>query len=537
MHLKPNDLRQLDAERIRQLRERDPDALAQLSERLLDDLKEAHERLNQSSRNSSRPPSSRPPWEPSKGAAPDDLAAADTDPEASPEEDAGAEEKAVDEDSDLKEKPGSPKKRPKKNRCGPGKQKGAPGAARTQVIPVTDTQPHYSEQCACCGKSDLPQEQAKAYTAFGVLGVELGGEGAFGLGVTYTWHTYYETPCACGHVNRAEPYRAPPDEEQWDDVALTEWRLIGPSLAGLLVWLRLRMRLSARLTQEFLLELLGIELSVGAIHQSLLESARAADPVQEQILKELIQHESQLLHGDETSHPQAGEPLWLWTLVGCCAAIFAIGPRSKAMFERFLGGLYTGWLMTDGYRVYRDHPKRLRCWAHLLRKAQGLAESFSTWPVYYGRETLRLLKSLQAAVYAARETASVPASVRNRCQGELDSIYALCERMKGSTHQKTRALAVEFLNDWNAIFRVLDHPHLPLTNNEAERTLRSWVILRRITYGTRTPQGSLALSIFASVIETCRKRGASPLRYLQQLIAAGRSGAEIPPLPPVRACG
>ena len=59
------------------------------------------------------------------------------------------------------------------------------------------------------------------------------------------------------------------------------------------------------------------------------------------------------------------------------------------------------------------------------------------------------------------------------------------------THTKARALAVEMLNDWAAIFRVLDHPHLPLTNNEAERALRHWVILRRISYGTKTETGSV----------------------------------------------
>jgi transposase len=49
--------------------------------------------------------------------------------------------------------------------------------------------------------------------------------------------------------------------------------------------------------------------------------------------------------------------------------------------------------------------------------------------------------------------------------------------MKSSTHKKTHALAVEKLSDWDVIFTVLDRPHLPLTNNEAERALRHWVIL------------------------------------------------------------
>jgi hypothetical protein len=534
MHLKPNDLRQLNAEKIRQLRERDPDGLARLSEHLLEDLKEAHERLNQSSSNSSRPPSSRPPWKPN-GAADDDLAANEALDEPSDPE---IEEEAVQPPGDETESPKKP--RPSKKDQGeprkPGKQEGAPGVARTQVIPITERKHHVPDRCACCDRP-LASDQAKAYTAFGVLEVELGGEGHYGLSIFYNQHVYYEATCTCGHQSRAEPYRAEVDTENWGKVALTEWRLIGPSLAALLVWLRVRMHLSARQTQELLLELFAIQLSVGAIHQSFLESARAASPVEEQIFNALTDQETEVLYADETTYPQAGEPLWLWVLVGGFAALFAIGRRSKALFNRLLGGLYTGWLMTDGYRVYRDYPKRLRCWAHLLRKAQGLAESLSTWPVYYGREMLRLLKILESGIYAARETAAVPASIRQQCQSELDALRALCERMAGSSHKKTRALGIEFLNDWDAIFRILDHPHLPLTNNEAERTLRPWVILRRITYGTRTPQGSRALSIFASVTETCRRREASSLRYLQQVIAAGRSGAEIPSLPPVPVAG
>jgi transposase len=105
--------------------------------------------------------------------------------------------------------------------------------------------------------------------------------------------------------------------------------------------------------------------------------------------------------------------------------------------------------------------------------------------------------------------------------------------MKSSTHEKTRALAVEMLNDWDVIFTVLDHPQLPLTNNEAERALRHWVILRRISYGTRTDQGSRIFAILASVIETCRIRQQCPWRYLESVIDNRRAGFLAPPLPAV----
>jgi hypothetical protein len=103
----------------------------------------------------------------------------------------------------------------------------------------------------------------------------------------------------------------------------------------------------------------------------------------------------------------------------------------------------------------------------------------------------------------------------------------------GHSHAKTHALAVEFLNDWEAIFTVLENPFWPLTNHEAERALRHGVILRQISHGTRTPQGSRQFALLASVIDTCRRRGHSPWEYLRTAIASRRQGWPLLPLPPV----
>ena len=99
--------------------------------------------------------------------------------------------------------------------------------------------------------------------------------------------------------------------------------------------------------------------------------------------------------------------------------------------------------------------------------------------------------------------------------------------------KKAKALGKEFLNDWDAIFRVLELPMLPLTNNEAEQRLRHWVLLRRISQGTRSPQGSRALALLASITTTCRLRCASPLHFIRDVIKARRSGGLAPPLPPI----
>ncbi len=79
---------------------------------------------------------------------------------------------------------------------------------------------------------------------------------------------------------------------------------------------------------------------------------------------------------------------------------------------------------------------------------------------------------------------------------------------------------------------VLRHPHLPLTNNEAERALRHWVIMRKICYGTRSEEGTRVFALLASVIDTCRQPGVPSCCYLEQVIRERRAGRNAPPLPP-----
>ena len=55
-----------------------------------------------------------------------------------------------------------------------------------------------------------------------------------------------------------------------------EWRLVGPGLSALIVCLAYRMRLSRQRIVEFLWDWFGIQLSVGTVHNTLMESGRAA---------------------------------------------------------------------------------------------------------------------------------------------------------------------------------------------------------------------------------------------------------------------
>ncbi len=155
-------------------------------------------------------------------------------------------------------------------------------------------------------------------------------------------------------------------------IELSEWRLVGPGLAALIVALALRFRLSRARIQEFLGEWLGLDLSIGTIHQTIHEASAAVAPAEEELIQAVL--DSDLLHADETSWPEAQQTLWLWVFVAATVTLYYVAGRGKELVENVLDG-FTGWLMSDGWMAYRHYPRRLRCWAHLIRKARGLAQS------------------------------------------------------------------------------------------------------------------------------------------------------------------
>jgi IS1 family transposase len=533
MVLSDQQLLQIDADFLTRLRMRDPAALARLSLNLANDLKEARERLNQNPTNSSRPSGSMPPWD---KVATDDTSDPHRKPGDRPDIDPVNESRAKTQSdsapvtgvagSDCQDNAPAPRK--------PGRQPRAPGAGRTQKLPVTHWEHHRCSPCSLCHRE--LQSVEKAYTGFYCVNVEFGAEASPGLRLTNTHHLYYAASCPhCGLDNRSQPWRAPPDRGNWEEVGLTEWRLIGPDLAAMIVYLSMEMRITRRRVQLFLSDLLGLKLSLGCLQNGLIESARALAPVEDQLVNDLLSES--LLHADETSHNEAGTALWLWVFITSSTALYQVGRRSKEIFIHLLDSAtvsFDGWLMSDGYLVYRGYQKRLRCWAHLTRKAKGLAESYSTTSRNQGNQVLNALDRLMAAIYRAREGPDQgQVTIAAHYQAELEDLRALCEVMAASSHEKTRALGREFLNDWEAIFRVLDHPAWPLTNNEAERALRHWVIMRKITQGTRSEQGSRALALFASVITTCRLRDSSPLLFIRDVIQLRRQGKAAPVLPPI----
>ena len=499
-----------------------------MSKRLLHDVKELQDRLNQNPDNSSRPPTSQPPWaktggsEEQNGAA-DERGSADV-----------AAETAGSSTEETEQAPPVDRQRPSaKTGSGkrPGKQPGSPGHGRSQKLEITARCEHRPESCAACAAALSADAVSQAYTAWDEVDIAPPVEGLIGLTFSVTRHTLLEVSCSCGHVSRAQPWRAPADG-QWEKVELGEWRLVGPRLAGVIVLLALRMRLSRASIRELLMELFDLTLSTGVIDETIREAGRASLPLEDALVADIVQ--AAQLHVDETSWPESGTLLWLWALVTTHTVLFLIGPRSREMLENALQDGFFGLLISDGYGVYRAWENRLRCWPHLMRKLRGLAESSDARVSGVGQEMEGIMKTLMAAIYAAR--LDLPAEgLPARYANEIERLRHLCEAHRMDDHSVLRRVVREFLYDWDVILRPVAEPHLPLSNNAAEQALRHWVISRTISHGTRSEEWSRAFAFLASLIETCRRRGASAWQYLGTVIAAARKALQLPTIPTVPA--
>lgn len=503
MKISDHSLRQLDETYLEGLKE---EQLLALSVKLLADLKEAREKLNQNSGNSSRPPSSRAPWERPE---PTLVTARSEESEAGEEESPTEATAKPVEKREVQETAG--------DRRRAGKRVGAPGHGREAPKRIDISERHVPERCSGCGRSLLDLE-GRAYTGYYEVDLMRDGEG---WQVRWTKHLWQETACECGHRTRAEPFRS--EEEE---VAVGGFRLVGAGLAALIVALALRYRLSRARIREFLGEWLGVWLSVGTLQGVMEEAGAVAAPAEEELVKAVQQ--SGLLHADETPWPEQGTLWWLWVFTAASVTLYYISHRGQELVRNLLEG-FTGMLMSDGWQAYRWWEKRLRCWAHLKRKAVGLVDSFQPEAQAFGQAILDLWAALWEEIHAARERP--PQSLRADWEDRLQTFRTRCEAMRDCPHPKARELAGEFLHDWDAIFKALDDPRWPLTNNEAERALRHWVILRKLSHGTRTERGSRGFALLASIIDTCRQRGHSPWEYLQTAITRRRQGLALLPLP------
>jgi transposase len=309
---------------------------------------------------------------------------------------------------------------------------------------------------------------------------------------------------------------------------------IGPAAKATAAYLRYQLNVPDRKISQFFSDFFGLRFVPASAYGFERQAVRRGLPLYEDLRQKI--RALSVAHADETSWRHDGKPYWAWYAGNPDLAFFHLDQhRSTEAAQAVFGERFNGTLVADAYASYNGlHPKdRQSCLAHIKTKAKELEQE------------LALLKGQAADSAAGQFCRNIQGWVRTACQAH----HRLCRgrwpakaaKRKGQAlRRELRALCATALQypkaekfrkrlsgpEQKLLFTCFRRPHVPPTNNQAERSLRPLVIMRRVIQGTRSDQGLQNHSVLRSLFETARRQGNKPHEFFLTLLTKNTAQAQ-----------
>jgi transposase len=293
-------------------------------------------------------------------------------------------------------------------------------------------------------------------------------------------------------------------------------------------------RLSKRTTAEVMNDLFGVPISVGTISESeKLTTEVLAKPVQE--ARDLVEKQA-VAHLDETSWRQDGQRAWLWVAVTSVVTVFAIRlSRGGQVARELLGETFGGILVTDRYSGYNWYPVRWRqlCWSHVLRDFEamrgrgGVSEEI-------GAALLEQAHQMFTWWHRVREGTLKRSTFRSYMTSVRREVERLLEAGSQCGVANTEGTCREMLKRRQALWTFVQVEGVEPTNNLSERAIRPGVQRRKMSFGTQSEAGSRFVESMMTVGATLKQHKRNIREYLTAAHEAALRGEASPSLLPAR---
>jgi transposase len=428
---------------------------------------ELEQRLGQDSSNSSRPPSSDPPWHKGK----------------------------------RKRKPSGRKR---------GGQPGHRGWfwRRVAVELVDQVHERDPDQCEGCGQwLEGKLERVGAPRVHQVLDVGRQGK------VVTEWRLYRVRCSRCGQCTRA---KLP------SGVAAQRF---GAGLVARIGLMTSELRLSRRKAQQALALLFGVRISLGALSGCEGRLSEALGPVYRQAKRDAQQ--APVGYVDETGWSEQAKRAWLWVLSTLEIVVFQIQRGRSSPCARALLGHFSGTLVRDRHGAYRDYLRWQLCWAHIQRLFESIAQRAGQAKVL-GQQLLEQAHTLFSMWHGYQRNEMDFAQLKKQMQPVEDRVEQLLGQGSQASCKKTARQCALLHKQREGLWTFVRSEGIEPTNNEAERQVRHGVMLRKISGGSQSERGSRYLERTLTVTASLRKRGGDVLAFLQAALEA-KLPARAPP--------
>jgi transposase len=364
-----------------------------------------------------------------------------------------------------------------------GPPEGHPGRGRERQEPdvVIDCRP---TTCAGCG-ADLS----------GVAGEQVGRSQVVELPpvepVVVEAHCYAVDCPTCGHRTVADyPEGLEPE------------RVFGAQVESLVSYFHQVHHLSYARLQEVLRDVFGLEISAGALVNSVQRVAQELEQPAEEI--RAIVRGSAVIGSDETGARVDGRNEWQWVFTTEQVSYHVIKPsRGSGVIDEVLGeeARPEVWV-SDLWSAQLKNPagQQQLCLAHQLRELQYLIDAERSVWAYQLRELFR-----RAMRLAKRREELAEEHYRE----QVAAIEAACDALlvQAGASARGRALQQRFVKHRGELFVFLYRADVPPDNNASERALRNSVVHRKVSGGFRSEWGAAAYATVTTVIETAKKQG------------------------------
>jgi len=308
---------------------------------------------------------------------------------------------------------------------------------------------------------------------------------------------------------------------------------IGPLAKSTAGYLRYEIGISYRKVRQILSDLFGLSCVpaslVGFDNKVVKRGAAIYEDVREKI------RASDVVHADETSWRNDGKGHFVWFAGNDDLAFFHIDRhRSQDAAKTVFGKAFDGVLIRDRYAAYNGIGLDWQaCLAHIITNAKDIRREHALLPT---REQDNAVTRFcdQVANFCAQaceagqklKSGESPwehaAHIEKRFITELKGICKRPLSFKPAETLRSFLVGPEQVH----LFTFLRIPGVPPTNNHAEQSLRKIVIMRKVSFGTRSDNGLKTHSVIPTLVQTAKRQGVHPREFLHILHTADAATAQ-----------
>ena len=289
---------------------------------------------------------------------------------------------------------------------------------------------------------------------------------------------------------------------------------IGPQAKAIANYLRFDVGISQNKLQRIFKELFDLpfhQTSVAGFENQLRKRGQNIYNEMQMIL-----HKAKLLYIDETGWKKDGFPYWLWCFCNAAMAFYHIDKsRGGKVIKNILGDKFNGIILSDFLSAYNTiDSKKQKCLPHILRAIKRLDASCGS-----DKEVAdfcrRFKKIIKRIIHLFNNRKNIPDYVTYRAD-----IIARCKILlaKPFSHKKLERWRNTLNLHIEELYTCLFHPSSDSNNNFVERMLRSNVIMRKLTFGNRSDNGTKNHSVIMSLLKTAKLNNHYPPDIFRQIL-------------------